>query len=97
MRRTEREKRTVALMIELYCKKIEKNDTLCQECCELIKYAHARLDRCKFGDKKPSCKKCSVHCYSQTKREKIRLVMRTIGPRMIFYRPIAAIRHLLGF
>lgn len=96
VKKVEREKRIVALMIELYCRKIEGNNTLCQECLDLIEYAHNRLNRCKFADNKPACKKCIVHCYSPIKREKIRLVMRTIGPRMILYRPIEAIRHLLG-
>ena len=44
--RITREKKTVELMIRLYCRKKEKNQTLCPSCEELLHYAHARLDRC---------------------------------------------------
>ena len=57
------EKKTVELMIRLYCRKKEKNKTLCTDCEELLRYAHARLDRCPFGEKKGACKECTVHCY----------------------------------
>ena len=96
MSRIEREKETVKLMIELYCKKVEKNSDLCPQCKELIEYAHKKLDRCKYSESKPTCQKCKTHCYPGEKREKIRLIMRTMGPKMIFYHPIAAIRHLLN-
>ena len=45
------EKKTVELMIRLYCRKKEKNKILCTDCEELLRYAHARLDRCPFGEK----------------------------------------------
>ena len=57
------EKKTVELMIRLYCRKKEKNKILCTDCKELLRYAHARLDRCPFGEKKGACKECTVHCY----------------------------------
>ena len=43
--RITQEKRTVESMIRLYCRKKEKNATLCPECEELLRYAHARLVR----------------------------------------------------
>ena len=46
------EKKTVELMIRLYCRKKEKNTILCADCEELLRYAHARLDHCPFGEKK---------------------------------------------
>ncbi len=92
--RIEREKRTVALMIALYCRKKEQNSQLCKECRELQAYAFARLERCPFGEAKSSCKRCAVHCYRSEMREQIRKVMRFSGPRMIFYHPLLAIRHL---
>ena len=94
--RISREKRTVELMIRLYCRKKEKNRTLCPACEELLHYAHARLDSCPFGEKKSSCKQCTVHCYKPAMREQMRKVMRFSGPRMLFYAPWAAIRHLFG-
>ena len=58
--RIDQEKRVVELMIRLYCRKKEKNVTLCPRCEELLHYAHARLDRCPFGEKKKACKQCSI-------------------------------------
>ena len=95
MGRIEKEKKTVGLMIRLYCQHFEKNDTICSNCAELLKYAERRLERCKFGEKKPTCKQCPVHCYKPDMREHMRRVMRWAGPRMIFYYPVEAIRHLL--
>ncbi|MDY5655574.1 MAG: nitrous oxide-stimulated promoter family protein, partial [Prevotella sp.] len=53
------------------------------------------LDRCRYGEHKPTCKQCPIHCYRPEMKEKIRGIMRWAGPRMILYHPIAAIRHLL--
>lgn len=50
------EKKTVELMIRLYCRKKEKNKILCTDCEELLRYAHARLDRCPFGEKRVHAK-----------------------------------------
>ena len=89
------EKKTVGLMVELYCRLRERNRALCADCQALIVYAHQRLDRCKFGNEKCRCKVCSVHCYNPKMREKIRAVMRFAGPRMLFYHPITTLRYLL--
>lgn len=92
----EKEKDTIRFMIDLYCRKKLKTTHMPEEYIELAEYATNRLDRCKFGDKKSSCKKCPIHCYKKDKREKIRTIMRWAGPRMLFYTPIAAIKHMLG-
>ena len=120
------EKKVVALMIRMYCRRhcrqqgrTAKTDLtgltgrnadtnqadrtgarqttrpICPECAALLDYAHRRLDSCRFGNGKPSCRKCPVHCYRADMRERIRTVMRWAGPRMIFHHPIAATRHLL--
>lgn len=89
-----REKKTVSVMIDLYCQDNHKTHLLCSECDELKEYAFKRLDNCPFGYEKPICNKCSVHCYSKEKREKIREVMRYAGPRMIKKHPILAIFHI---
>lgn len=94
MNRIEEEKKTVEAMIRLYCLKYEKNKGLCNDCLELIEYANARLDRCKFRNNKTTCQKCPVHCYRKDMRDKIRKVMKFAGPRMILYHPIMAIKHL---
>ena len=92
----EREKRTVSLMIRIYCKK--KHGTrkgLCPECEALDAYARMRSDKCPFMETKTFCSNCKVHCYKAGMREKIRAVMRFSGPRMIFSHPIMAIRHVI--
>lgn len=94
--RIDREKRTVSRMIELYCRHKAGLPEVTDEFRELERYAHQRLDRCKFGSRKPSCKRCPIHCYKPAMREKIREIMRWAGPRMLLYDPIAAIRHLIG-
>lgn len=86
---------TVELMINLYCQKKHGTKVLCLECETLKAYAMKRLDRCPFGDDKPACKACKVHCYYTVQREKIREVMRYSGPRMIFYFPFEYLRHKL--
>ena len=93
--RVEEEKVTVALMVRMYCRHKEGNRDLCPECSELLGYALMRLDQCKFGGSKPTCRKCPVHCYNGVMRDRIRKVMRWAGPRMMLYHPIAAVRHLL--
>lgn len=95
MTRIEEEKLVVARMIELYCRHREGNITLCRECVCLLEYAHTRLSRCPHGHDKPTCRKCTIHCYNPEMRERMRLVMRYSGPRMILYYPIAAVKHLL--
>lgn len=96
MSHIEWEKSTVELMIRLYCRKKEGNKILCPACDSLLKYAHARLDHCPFGNGKNSCQHCPVHCYQPEMREKMRRVMRYAGPRMILYHPLAALRHLFN-
>ena len=93
--RIEEEKAVVEQMIRLYCRKYEGHDDLCPSCKELLDYAHSRLDRCRFGEQKTTCKKCPVHCYRPEMKERIRMVMRWSGPRMIIYHPIAASKHLM--
>lgn len=94
MNRIDEEKQVVELMVRLYCRKREGNKALCDSCSELLQYAHARLSHCPFGDGKSTCRLCTIHCYKPDMREKMRLVMRYAGPRMILYHPIAALKHI---
>jgi hypothetical protein len=74
--RIQREKKTIKLMIAIYCRKKHRTKKgLCQECRELLNYAAGRLDKCRFAAAKPVCNKCTVHCYKPEMREKIRRVM----------------------
>jgi hypothetical protein len=89
------ELKTVNSMIVLYCRNKHHSKTLCRECLELQEYAAERIGKCKFGERKPVCRKCSIHCYKPQMREKIRDVMRFAGPRMILHDPLAAVKHLI--
>ncbi|MBQ8000872.1 MAG: nitrous oxide-stimulated promoter family protein [Ruminococcus sp.] len=92
----QREKRTVVLMIRLYCKKKHgTKKTLCPECEALSQYAVMRSDKCPYMEAKTFCSNCRVHCYKPEMREKIREVMRFSGPRMILHHPIMAVRHVI--
>lgn len=92
----ELEQDTIGKMIELYCHgRRHQKEALCEECRALLVYARGRLEKCRFGQAKPTCAKCTVHCYKPEMRVRVKLVMRYAGPRMIFKHPVAAIRHLL--
>lgn len=96
VRKREREKKMVSLMIKLYCnKKHHTKRKLCEECAQLNEYAILRSDKCPFMETKTFCSNCKVHCYKPDMREKIREVMRFSGPRMMFWHPVAAIRHVV--
>ncbi|MGB1320096.1 MAG: nitrous oxide-stimulated promoter family protein [Vibrio gallaecicus] len=88
--------KTVVAMVHIYCN--DHHGTvkgLCADCTELLDYAETRLDRCPYGEAKPTCNKCPIHCYKPEPKEQMRLVMRYSGPRMLLKHPILAIRHLL--
>lgn len=94
-----REARTVAAMIEIYCRAHHKagrpaSGGLCPACRELSDYAMKRLACCPFGEHKPVCAKCRVHCYKPAMREQISAVMRFAGPRVMFSHPLLALEHL---
>ena len=92
----EKEKDVVSKMITIYCRSKHKtNNGLCEECKILDTYAMQRLERCPFGEEKPTCGMCTIHCYKKDMREKIRIVMRFAGPRLFFIHPLATIKHMI--
>jgi len=94
--RFRRERKTINAMIGIFCRDQHAiTGGLCPECAALSAYAERRLDNCPFGDDKPTCAKCPIHCYKPAARDQIRAVMRYAGPRMLFRRPVLAIFHLL--
>ncbi|MFO0892282.1 MAG: nitrous oxide-stimulated promoter family protein [Isosphaeraceae bacterium] len=93
--RIQREKRTIEVMIGIYCRGRHGQGRPCSECRELLDYAHCRLDRCPFGERKPTCVNCPIHCYRQAMRDRIKEVMRYAGARMLTRHPILAVLHLL--
>lgn len=94
MKRIEYEKSVIEKMVRLYCKSVHnKEDGICEGCTSLMLYAHNRLDKCPYGEGKPSCKRCTTHCYSPGKRKEIRDVMRYAGPRSLVFFPLDLIKH----
>ena len=94
--RLARELKTVRAMVRIYCHDLHAEDHgLCAGCSALMDYATRRLDRCVFGDDKPTCANCKVHCYSAAMREQVRIVMRYAGPRMLTRHPVLAIAHVI--
>lgn len=93
--RRQREQRTLAAMIGMYCEAHHFRRGLCADCADLGAYAERRLQRCVFGDAKPTCANCVVHCYRDDMRERVRAIMRWAGPRMLARHPILALRHVL--
>lgn len=88
------EQATIQRMIYIYCKnKHGRSVGLCNECAEMLDYAHDKLNRCKFGNLKPACADCKIHCYKPLMRNKIREIMRFSGPRMLFYYPTDFFKH----
>lgn len=92
-----RELAIIEVMVRMYCRGHDHPDRapLCADCAALLEYATRRLERCVFGDAKPTCANCTVHCYSAEKREQIRLAMQWAGPRMPLRHPILSILHML--
>ncbi|HLW10126.1 MAG TPA: nitrous oxide-stimulated promoter family protein [Fermentimonas sp.] len=90
----DKEKDVVSKMINIYCRSKHKHGReLCAECRSLNEYALQRLERCPFGEEKPTCGTCKIHCYKKDMREQIKTVMRFAGPRMLLHHPIDAITH----
>lgn len=94
-----REKRTVGVMIELFCKghQHEPGHTgeLCKDCEELLTYARQRLSSCKFSEDKTTCAKCPIHCYRPEKRAQIKRVMAYSGRRLILKHPLLVFYHAM--
>ena len=93
--RLARELATIRAMVGIHCRDVHRTRAgLCGECQTLMDYATRRVDRCVFGENKPTCAQCKVHCYNTEMRERVRAVMRYAGPRMLLRHPILTIAHM---
>ena len=94
--RLRREQATFVCMAKIYCAHHHAPPPggLCEECAGLMDYAEKRLQRCPYGQDKPTCAKCPVHCYKPEPRERAREIMRFAGPRMPLRHPIRSLTHL---
>lgn len=94
--RLKRERETIEVMIKMYCKHHHGlRNGLCEECKPLLVYALQKIDRCVFGQQKPVCNKCTIHCYAKEMRNRIKEIMRYSGPRMMLHHPYLGIMHLI--
>ncbi len=84
-------------MVDIYCTDHHdtSRDSLCGECREFFDYAEVRLQKCPYGEAKPTCANCPIHCYKPAQRELAREIMRYAGPRMMLRHPILAVAHLI--
>jgi hypothetical protein len=95
MKHLERERRTIRKMVEIYCSDKHGSADLCDDCSVFMDYAEVRLDKCPFGDDKPTCANCPVHCYKPHYRDKAKEIMRYAGPRMLLRHPLLTIAHYI--
>ena len=86
--------KTIKAMVAIYCKKHHHSKVPCAECNEFLSYANEKLDRCPYGQQKPTCNTCPIHCYKSQQRQQAKRIMSYAGPRMLIYHPILAIKHL---
>lgn len=90
------EYKTIQAMVNIYCRDHHQTHELCSECEDFLEYAQTRLDRCPYGENKPTCKRCPIHCYKADYKQRSQQIMRYSGPKMLFRHPILALRHLLA-
>ena len=97
--RLRREYRTMECMVEIWCADhhgaAAKQSGTCQECRDFLDYAARRLEKCPYGEAKPTCAKCPIHCYKRAQREHAREIMRYAGPRMTLRHPWLSLMHLV--
>ena len=93
----DRELLTITRMVEIYCSAHHGNSNCmpCAECSEFLSYAAARLKKCPYGEDKPTCAKCPIHCYKPVRKAQVRKIMRYSGPRMLLHHPLLVIAHKL--
>ena len=94
--RLRRELDTLQCMTDMYCAHYhaDYDGSRCKDCESLMRYAAKRLQKCPYGEDKPTCAKCPVHCYKAEQRPKVREIMRFAGPRMTWRYPIKSLVHL---
>ncbi|MDF7669961.1 nitrous oxide-stimulated promoter family protein [Orbaceae bacterium ESL0721] len=99
--RSKNQTRAGDMMIAIYCRskhrhvsEKQSNSQLCDECADLLQYAHKRLSMCRFGEQKTTCKRCPKHCYRSDYKARVKEVMRFAGPRMLIYHPTKALLHM---
>ena len=96
-KRLTREFRTMQRMVEVHCadRHGSQRGATCADCGEFLAYVQRRLEKCPYGEDKPTCAKCPIHCYKPAQREMAREVMGYAGPRMPLRHPWLSLLHVL--
>ncbi len=99
-RRIRREQRVIAAMFAIYCHDHHaagraEASRLCEDCDNLLRYAHQRLDHCVFGELKQPCDQCATDCYSKTLRPRLLAAMRYAEPRLRWRQPLLSLLRLI--
>ena len=87
----------MTMMVGIYCADHHGSakENLCADCADFLDYARRRLDKCPYGEGKPTCANCPVHCYKPAQRAQAKAIMRYAGPRMLLRHPLLTIAHQL--
>ena len=98
--RLDRELKTIIAMVRIYCRRHHAaasahNDEFCAECRIFVAYARQRLSHCPYGDQKPTCGNCPIHCYKKSMQDQAQKIMRYSGPKMAWRHPLMAYFHLI--
>ena len=96
-KRLARELLTMTKMVGIYCSAHHgsSGNVLCVQCGEFLSYAAVRLEKCPYGEEKPTCANCPIHCYKPARKAQVSEIMRYSGPRMLLRHPVLAIAHKL--
>lgn len=92
-----REATLLRAMFVRYCQDHHgsRDNNLCDECTELLRYSLTRLACCPFGQEKPTCARCKIHCYRAQEKDSVRAIMRYSGPKMMLPHPLLTLEHLI--
>jgi hypothetical protein len=87
----------MAAMVGIWCRDHHGTGTAspCEECRQFLDYAERRLEKCPYGEAKPTCARCPVHCYKPAQRAQAKEIMRYAGPRMTLRHPWLSLLHVL--
>ncbi len=92
-----REATLLRAMFARYCQDHHGSgdNNLCNECSELLHYSLTRLACCPYGNDKPTCARCKIHCYRAQEKDTVRTIMRYAGPKMMLLHPLLTLEHLI--
>ena len=95
------DRKTLISMFRIYCRAMKherssgEGGKLCSSCSELLNYSLDKTAKCQWKKEGRLCSSCPVHCFEPEERERIKVVMRFSGPRLMLSHPLFAIRYLI--